>query len=205
MGHGLACLAVSRGGTVSFKGTLGDGSAAMAKVPLAANGKWPLYISLYSGQGSILGWLTIQDTATNGVTGQLLWTKPAGTGGPIDAKGFTNVLRSLGSRYVPPAAGERVVDLTTATVLLDGGNLADSLTNVVALDQNNRVIVTSPNTNQLGLVVSCSAGTFRGSFVHPQTGKPSLIKGAFLQKQNFGCGFFPGTNQSGSLALIPLP
>jgi len=197
VGHGFAQLGVNSVGSVSFKGTLGDGSAAVQKVPLAANGQWPLYVGLHSGKGSVFGWLTLFNTPTNDVIGPVLWTKPSGVKGPLHCAGFTNELESMGSRYVAPASGTRVLDFTSAGLVLGGGNLPATLTNAVILSVQNKVTAEVPNTQKLSLTLSVSSGSFKGSFVHPQTRKPSAIKGVLLQKQNFGAGFFPGTNQSG--------
>lgn len=197
VGHGFAQLGVNSVGSVSFKGTSGDGSAAVQKVPLAANGQWPLYVGLYSGKGSVFGWLTLFNTPTNDVIGPVLWTKPSGVKGPLHCAGFTNELESMGSRYVAPASGTRVLDFTSAGLVLGGGNLPATLTNAVILSVQNKVTAEVPNTQKLSLTLSVSSGSFKGSFVHPQTRKPSAIKGVLLQKQNFGAGFFPGTNQSG--------
>ena len=200
-GHGFAQLGVNSGGSVSFKGTLGDGSAAVQKVPLAANGQWPLYVGLYSGKGSVFGWLTLFNTPTDAVIGPVLWTKPGGVKGPLHPPGFTNETETLGSRYVAPASGTRVLDLTSAVVVLDGGNLPATLTNTVILSERNQVMVDVPNAQKLSIALTVSSGSFKGSFVHPQTGKAATLKGVLLQKQNFSAGFFLGTNQSGRVFL----
>ena len=205
MGHGCGRMSVSSAGSVSFKGTLGDGGVAVQKVPLAANGQWPFYVSLYSGKGSVFGWLTLVNTPTNEVIGPLWWTKPVGAKGSLYPAGFTNEVEMLGSRYVRPAPGARVLDFTNAALILHGGNLAQSLPNTVALDERNKLTVTSTNVNRLALTVSLPTGAFSGNFVHPQLSKWVSIKGVLLQKQNLGGGFFIGTNQSGSVNLIPEP
>ena len=46
-------------------------------------------------------------------------------------------------------------------------------------------------------------GLFTGSFVSPVTGKSVAMTGAVLQKQSMGCGFFLGTNQSGTVYFAP--
>lgn len=197
MGHGFAQFSVDTGGSVSFKGTLGDGSAAVQKVPLATNGQWPFYANLYSGNGSVFSWLTLNNTPTNDVTGLVLWTKPGGVKGALHPGGFTNVLETLGSRYVAPASGTRVLALTNTVMVLEGGNLSAPLTSGVVLSDLNKVTVDMPNPQKLSLTPTPGSGSFKGSFIHPQTGKSTTLNGVLLQKQNLGAGFFPGTNQSG--------
>ncbi len=200
-GHGFAQLAVNSGGSVGFKGTLADGNAAVQKVPLAANGQWPLYVGLYSGKGSVFGWLTLFNTPTNDVIGPVLWTKSGGVKGPLHPAGFTNEMEALGSRYVVPASGTRVLDLTNAVVVLQDGNLSASLTNAVILSEQNKVTVEAPNLQKLSLSLAVSSGSISGSFAHPQTRHRSTIKGVLLQKQDLGAGLFPGTNRSGCVFL----
>ena len=71
------------------------------------------------------------------------------------------------------------------------------MTNIVMLSERNQVTVGAPNAQKLSIALTVSSGSFKGSFVHPQSGKPSAINGVLLQKQNFGAGLVLGTNQSG--------
>jgi hypothetical protein len=84
-------------------------------------------------------------------------------------------------------------------VRLEGGNLTAPSTHDVFLNAFNKVTLLSTGTNKLAITLSTSSGLISGSFIHPQTLKKSVIKGALLQKQNFGSGYFLGTNQSGSV------
>lgn len=152
----------------------------------------------------VFGWLTLIDTTTNDVSGLVLWTRPGGVKGALHPAGFTNELESLGSRYVAPATGSRVLGFSSAAVVLDGGNLPSALTNAVVLNAHNKVTVDAPNPQKLSLTLAVSSGALRGNFTHPQTGKSTPVKGVLLQKQNVGAGFFPGTNQSGR-AFLGLP
>ena len=201
IGHGFARVIVSSAGSVSFRGTLGDGSAAVQTVPLSANGQWPCYVSLYAGRGSILGWLSLVSTSTNDIAGRLLWTKPKGVAGALYPAGFINELETLGSRYVAPPAGTRVLNLTNAFVRLQGGHLTTPLTNQVMLDARNKLAMIPPNTPKLALTFSLPTGTFNGSFVDPQSGKLSALKGVLLRKQGIGAGFFLGTNRNGQILI----
>jgi hypothetical protein len=75
-GHGHGVVTVSTAGSVQFKGVMAEGSAFSASGPLAANGQWALYIPLYKGKGSVLGWMTLAESVTSDVHGLFLWTKP---------------------------------------------------------------------------------------------------------------------------------
>jgi hypothetical protein len=197
LGHSFGQMAVNRSGSVSFKGTLGDGCPAVQNVPLAANGQWPLYLGLYSGRGSVFGWLTLINTETNDLMGRVLWTRPDGVKGSIHPAGFTNEIEALGSRYVAPDPGTRVLDFTNAMVELGGGNLGALLTSAILLTDRNKVTIHEPNPQKLSFSLAISSGSFKGSFIHPVTSRASALKGVLLQKHNLGAGFFSGTNQSG--------
>jgi hypothetical protein len=198
-GHGFGAVTVTSAGAVTFKGAAADGTPVTRKAPLAANGQWAFYAPLHKGRGSVFGWLTLADLANSDVSGLLLWTKPAGAGGNFYTNGFVNEVMTIGSRYVAQPSGTSALSFSDATVRLEGGNLAGPVTNEVALSELNKVIVTSTNLNALVLKLSTSSGLMSGSFLHPQSLKKSVIKGALLQRQNAGPGYFLGTNQSGAV------
>ena len=202
-GQGVTTLGISRGGSVSLKGNLADGSPAAQKVALAANGQFPLYQNLYRGKGSLLGWVTFANTPSNDTPGLLLWTKKNGASSTFYPGGFTNEALTLGSRYVAPGRGTNAVAFSNAAVVLEGGNLTASLTNDVLLGALNKVTVSTNSTNQLKLTLTTSSGLTEGSFLNPAKHKKSLLKGVLLQKQNVSGGYFLGTNQSGKLYFGP--
>lgn len=203
-GLGYGVVTVSTAGGVVFSGALGDGVTAAQKVPLAANGQWPLYVPLYKSQGSVFGWLTFGDTGTSDVSGLLLWTKPAGVAGICHPSGFISDVSVKGSRYTVPLSGVRSLTFSNASVRLEGGNLTAATTSDVYLNEFNKVTLLSVETNKLALKLTSSSGLIGGSFIHPQTLKKSTIKGVVLQRQDVGSGFFLGTNQSGSF-IFGLP
>jgi hypothetical protein len=197
LGLGCATIAVVSSGAAAIKGTLADGTAAAQKGALAANGQLPVYVNLYRGKGSLFGWLTFTNTATNDIPGLLLWTRKDGVPGNYYPGGFTNETQTLASRYTPPAKGTAVLGFSNSVVLLEGANLPGPMTNDVFLSVLNKIAVTSTNTSKLALSITTSSGLLSGSFINPQTLKKTTIKGAVLQKQTLGGGLFLGTNQSG--------
>jgi len=200
-GLGCSTLTVASSGALAMKGTLADGTAVAQKGALAANGQLPVYVNLYRGKGSLFGWLTFTNTATNDIPGLLLWTRKDGAAGSFYPGGFTNEVLTLASRYAPPVKGTAVAGFSNSVVILEGGNLIGPLTNDVFLSTLNKITVTSTNTGKLALTVTTSSGLLGGSFINPQTLKKSTIKGVVLQKQDVGGGFFLGTNQSGRVFL----
>ncbi len=199
IGDGYGTLKLDVSGNASLTGALPDGSPAVQKVALAADGSWPLYISLYAGQGSIVGWVSVNASAPNALlaTNGLLWTRPAQPKPPY-AGGFTNRFVVLGSPYVAPSTN-RVLHLDAGVVILAHGNLPQSITNSIRLEPNNKV--TNLGSNKLAVVITTPTGLMSGSVTPPGATKPIAFKGAVLQRQNFGGGFFTGTNQTGQVYL----
>jgi Divergent InlB B-repeat domain len=198
-GHGFASIKVKDTGNLTLTGALSDGSAAAMKAYIGSTGIWPLYASLYSGNGSIFGWLGFTNDESLVITGSLLWTKPAAAHTAICSQGFTNYIPTAASRFNPPTLGSPVLDCVTAVLVMDGGDLPVAMAENLAFDLPDKIKVTSENPNNLSLSLSTADGTFRGTFRHPQIGKPTRIKGAVLQNQGVGCGFFLGYGQSGKV------
>jgi hypothetical protein len=196
-GDSYATLTVSKSGVVSLKGTLADGKTITPKAPVSKNGQWPLYASLYSGQGVLWGWLTFTNASELG--GSVAWIKPALNTTPYPA-GFSLTARALGERYVPPGKGTNVFGLTVSTNLtltLVGGGL--DVADHIALEANDQV--TTLSGPKLNLTFTPTTGAFSGSVANPPSSKPISFGGVVLQSQGTGSGFLLGTEESGEVRL----
>ncbi len=198
-GNSFGTVKVGRNGDIRLKGTLADGTEINQNVNLSKNGQWPLYVPLYHGKGSILSWVTFTNRETSSFEGNLNWIKTPVPGRNYQG-GFTNHSTVLGSSYLVPTNGVRVLDLTNGVVTLSSDNLSSAITNDVTLTDANLITVTS-GTNLLKLNVSLPTGLVTGTFVHPETKATSPIKGVVLQQQNTAMGFFISDKQSGSMVL----
>ena len=156
-----------------------------------------MYVALYSGQGSILSWITFGATPTGDLGGKLSWIKPAMSTAKYYAGGFTIETTATGSRYSQPASRTPVLSFTDAEVVLTGGGLAQGIEDPVTLGANNRVT----SSNKVSLTFTLSTGAFRGSVPNPAGGKTKAISigGVVLQDQNEGRGYFLGTGASGEV------
>jgi len=197
-GHGYGSASVDTSGNITFNGRLGDGTKAAQSAIVSKEGQWALYVPLYSGQGSLLGWLTFTNQADRDLGGLLNWIKPARAATNLYPAGFTNQTDAFGSRYVF-TNGVRALNLTNGVLILENGNLPASLTNEFTLRTNNA----AAGTCGLTLTITNATGLFQGSLTNPATGKIIKVSGAVLQKANAGYGTFLGTNQSGSVFLGP--
>ncbi|MGO9203558.1 MAG: InlB B-repeat-containing protein, partial [Limisphaerales bacterium] len=200
-GDSYGALTVGKNGAISFTGTLADGTKVTPSAPVSKYGQWPFYASLCGGQGVLWSWLTFTNASDLG--GAVAWVKlPLKT--PYYPAGFSLAAEALGARYFPPGRGTNVLGLTTSTDLtltLEGGGLAQGITNRIALAGNNRV--TTLSGPKLSLTFAQSTGEFHGSVVNHATSRPASFGGVLLQGQGFGSGFFLGASGSGEVRVEP--
>jgi hypothetical protein len=136
------------------------------------------------------------DTDLNGYGA---WIKASQPASKFYSAGFAlGPIAVFGSRY-SFTKGVPLVNWTDGQIVLDHGNLLDSITNNLSIDSNNKIA----GTNKLALSFTTATGAFHGSVINPDTGKPITVNGVLLQKQNAGYGYFLGTNQTGSVFLGP--
>lgn len=65
----------------------------------------------------------------------------------------------------------------------------------------NKLIVVGDNPMACNLTITPNSGILQGSFIHPETGAKTTLKGAVLQGPGLGAGWFLGTNQGGALLI----
>jgi acid phosphatase len=197
-GDGFGTVTVSTAGAVSFSGMLADGTRFTQKAALSKDGHWPLFASLYKGKGSFLSWVTFTNETDRDFNGLFNWFKQTQTAKYYPA-GFTNEAVLVGSHFLPPTPTNLVLHITNGVVAFTNGNVMPGFTNLVVLDAKGKV--TNEGKNRMTLSISKSSGTFTGTVTPPGTNRAVSFKGALLQKQNLGSGFFLGTNESGRVSL----
>jgi hypothetical protein len=201
-GSSFGTVAVTAGGQVTFKGTLADGTKVMPTMSsLLPNGLWPFYLSLYKGQGLMIGWIGLTNPSLAGMA--VNWVKAGGAGGSYYPGGFAFETEANGYTYVAPAVGHPLFNWSTGVVTLAGGNLATSLTTTITVNAKNQVQVTGSNPDKLKLTLTPATGSFSGSFVPPGAAKPVTINGVVLTDLESAGGFFLGTSQGGSVSIGP--
>jgi hypothetical protein len=202
-GYGFATVKVSSGGNVQWAGTLADGSKVAQSSALSSQGFWPMFASVYGGQGGVIGWEQFASSLPPHFGGQSLWFKPAGAGPRYYPQGFTNEVEASGALYTRPR-GAAVLPLNNGqgSLIFSGGGLHAAFTNTVTLDLHNRV--TSPSNPALKFKLNAASGLFSGSVSSPPLGL-FFFQGALLENGNFGAGSFLGPVQSGEVYLGPAP
>jgi hypothetical protein len=201
-GYGYALLTNTLGGASILSGALADGAIlGPTSAPIAKDGSIPLYNSLYSGKGSLLGWIIITNQPPQTLDGQISWIKPA-VAKTLYPLGFTNAASVLGSPYTRPAAGAPVLDLTNGTLTLSNGNLTTPLIYTVGLTRGNVLTNTGTSpTNSLAIVLNPTNGLLKVTFRAPGAKTNTVGSGAVLQNQTNALGSFLGPNQSGAIIL----
>ena len=197
LGLGYGAVTVDGLGNVVLGGYLADGTVLSQGTSVSKDGWWPLYAGLYGGKGSIWGWLQFTNQPPPDMRGgEACWIKQAQPAAKYYPLGFTNVLETQGSLYVAPSSPTiRVMDLTNGMVSFAGGNLSQPFTNLVVLTNKNAVV--NQSTNKLTLTIGLANGAFSGTVAVPGTKTTSSFKGALLQDEAVGYGYFLGTNLSG--------
>lgn len=198
-GNGYATANLSSSGSIKLSGALADGTKVSQSAVISESGEYPLYASLYRGQGQLLGWLLFTNSVPATLGGNVDWIKSATAGGKLYTGGFNFETAAAGSFYNPKAAP--LIGFSSGVVILSGGNLAQNITNLVNVTNGTTVVNTS--TNKLTLKLSASKGTFSGSVADPTTGATRTFSGVFLQSEDEGLGYSLGTNQSSGVFFGP--
>jgi hypothetical protein len=196
-GAGSDALTLTSQGRLSGIGTLGDGTSFSLGTTVAPGGQTPVYVSLYGGKGSLLGWLYVADDPLNDILGTLRWTKLNTAGGTLYPNGFSFAVFAAGSRFVAPPRNTPALTLTNGYVQLTGGNLTNELLIPIVIGTDNKMA----GSNGLSLTISTLKGSIAGSFIDPATSAKRTIKGVILRDQNYGGGEFLGTSQSGAMFI----
>jgi hypothetical protein len=196
-------------------GALADGTPFLWSAPISQNGGVPFYQSLYSGAGSLMGWIYFTNEPPQNISTNswLSWIKPS-IPKTLYPLGFTNLITQglLGSPYTNTAReGVPVLNLTNATLTLSNGNLTNGFlvytnigTNLASrntltnLDAGNTNL--SP-TNHLAIAINTNNGLVTLTFQATGEKSNTVAHGAVLQNQTNALGAFPGTNQTGSFIL----
>ncbi len=197
-GSGYATVSMDTSGKIKMAGSLADGTKISQSAVAANDGEWPFYISLYSGQGQILGWLQFTSAGPEFLGGDVDWTKSPMDTAKVYPGGFDFETHAIGSTYNPAALP--LIGFSNGLVILGGANLTDTIVSPVGV---NGSTISNQGTNKLTLKFTASKGTFTGSVVDPASSTTIKFNGAYLQSQAFGLGYFIGGNQSGSVSFGP--
>ncbi|MGZ5567791.1 MAG: M12 family metallo-peptidase [Limisphaerales bacterium] len=198
-GDSYATFTIDNAGMIRASGSMADGTLFSQTVSISKNGVWPLFAPLYASKGMIFSEVTFSNSPASTLGGAATWIKPT-MRTALYSNGFTLNTALVGSSFITPSNGVRVLNFTNGTLGFTGANLAQGFTNTVVLNSNNTATVTGPNSTTL--LLDRSRGLLTGShFIAPVTLHFTTFNGVILQNLNEARGYFLGTNQSGSVLL----
>ncbi len=216
-GDGFLTFSVTNKGVITWNGQLADGTViAAGTTNLGPAGEVPLFASLYTGKGSVLG-MPIITATTRVFAGNLSWSKTATTGRAYAAGfGADNPLdlSVVGGLYTPPKGAAVLTNVTAPSgsgsiTFLDGGieavGMYSNLPQTITISTAN--VATLPPTvpgnpaNVRVTKIDATKGTFIGSLTLkdpnpfngalPQVSRTVPFNGVFLQgSHNIGTGYF---------------
>jgi cyclophilin family peptidyl-prolyl cis-trans isomerase len=200
-GQGHGTMKVGTSGRIVFNATLGEGTTFRQKAQLVGQDRWPLFSPLYENTGSILGWSRFNTNESGSFSGNLYWFKPANLADAYYPTGFTSSVVLRGAPFTIAPAGQRVMDWTNGTVIIQGGNLQRPLTFRVTLnDDDTFTTLTGPTS--LTLSIDRATGEVVGSFFHPVTQTETPLVGIIVRGLDEGGGLFYGPDQTGSFSIL---
>jgi hypothetical protein len=98
-GDGYGTVTVNTKGSLTFSGSLADGTKVTQKVPISKNGDWPLYLNLYKNKGTLLSRIVLDTNQPDtDLSGLMNWFKRTQTARYYPG-GFTNESMIVGSRF----------------------------------------------------------------------------------------------------------
>jgi hypothetical protein len=213
-GDGIGTLLVGANGRVQLTGTLPDGTPISAAHVLSRTNRFPLYVPLAGGRGSLSGSVQFQNLP--GVSDlhatELRWFKPERKGAMHYPRGWMNGLRTklIGSRFTLPRAssGRSMLPglsaaggLGNAKLELSGGGLGEEgWSRLLDIDNRNQVRVIDREKEGVQVTLR-SNGLFTATLQHPVTKTTTTAQGVVFQKQKLGSGFFLGERESGAVSL----
>jgi hypothetical protein len=197
-GYGYGNVKVDAGGGIKWSGALADGTKVTQSSTLSKEGYWPLFTTLYGGNGVAMSWMQFTNSDLDGI---VVWLRPPGPRTKLYPGGFTNTFESIGSMY--PRSALRVTGPDKGMLVFSGGGLSAAFTNEFSVDIHKRV--TSPAANKLSLTITPSTGIFKGSTRDPITHRIFTFQGILLENGTNGVGLFLGSQQSGAVELNPQP
>ncbi|HEV7403314.1 MAG TPA: choice-of-anchor Q domain-containing protein [Chthoniobacteraceae bacterium] len=203
-GSGFATVVVGTTGGVAVAGQLADGTPFTCASALGTDGTFPFFALLYQGKGRVAGALTPGEMPAS----VLGWSRPADGKGLFGA-GFGADVAFTAARYTAPGANGYVLPGLPATggkasLQFTGENPAGDLALNLQIAATGKITVVSAGAPPFAMALVRTTGLFAGSVVLPGGGT-TTFKGAVLQPDARGGGFFLNPTAAGTVSLAPRP
>ena len=214
-GDGYATVAVALDGTVTWAAKLADGVAVAASTTMGADGSFPLFNTLATNTGSVLGWVVAGSGTGPAFTDNLMdgtadWFKsPQATTNPTRSyKGGIplTTLTIIGGKYAKPANSVIVLGLpdkaANAKLVFSSGGIdhaaltqgsAGILNEVFEITSTNTVTFTGSNPASVTLTLTTTTGGISGKFIlndPTPAGRSVNYEGLLCPRLGRGVGHF---------------
>ena len=209
-GDSIATVKVSADGVITSALIMADGQKISLKSRLSGDDSWFIYKSWK--QGEIGGRTTFRDIPmVSDFDGRIRWVRPAFRRAKRFHEGFAMQSHAIGSRYVKPATGERMVpqlasgelDIFGATPAIGRRPLVWSDTNRIAVTGNadERISISASTTN------GAITGSYKGKVYENGRGRNRTVplRGVVFQKQGIAAGHWEMDSDSGYIGITLVP
>ncbi len=199
--HGFATVNLSRTSATRIVGRLADGTPFSAATARLQDGSAMWTVSLKKSAGWLLGNWALKETPNTPLGGSTQWV---GAATPL-LSGFDRLLPTSGSLYVAPSvAAVSMLDFANpsaqfATLRLRNGGIVGAIDTTLELAKGDKI--QAPLGSSLKLRLNRPSGLWSGTI--ELGGAKRTVRGAVLQNQNQGFGYFLNGPQSGSAEIVP--
>ena len=204
-GFGCGELSVKDDASFRLTGTLPDGTSFSQGGTLGLDGF--LAFCTREAVGPLVFNAEV-DPALSTLGGEIRWVKPKKSSARRFPAGFNLGLALFGTRYVPPLAGQNSLTLAPNATATDFQATAPDWATPLAqpfslgLDHRGQSAVARSG---FSFQVKPATGLFSGTFRDPQTGRRTKFRGALLQSEASGAGFFLRSHDCGAVQLALPP
>ncbi len=205
-GSGFGRVSVDRYGHIVVGGIMAGGRPFSQATTLAEGGRWEMYARLSGNAGLISGSMTFRDLSGSDFDGTITWLGPEEPFANEVVRAYVNnfavnaAVAGSAYRYLP---GNPVlnVDFTApnAQLTFAGGAIDTSVSRSITISPRNLVSF-EPRSPGDAMAISPGTGFFAGTFFANGTSL-ARFRGAILQKQNIGVGYFNESGQVGNVTL----
>lgn len=219
LGTGYGGVTIANNGTLRFVGSANDGTPVAQGTRLVVADRWLFFANAGLHRGALSGEIILDSTNTPPITGSAAWYKVPTPGAKLYPGPFVATLDVMGSRYVPPADGVRVIALENlpqnaqvnfAAYYADSDALWESQS-LVTLSRANRLVLAPVAPGSLfatpGTILQFffdpNSGYFSGKIIGPDSNRPVVFRGAFVQGLQSGFGLLRLPDRVGSVSIRP--
>jgi hypothetical protein len=188
---------------VALAGRLSDGAPLEGKFVILEDGRCPIYVPLYGGDGALAGWCQWDSSKPVPLSGQLAWFKTESPKDQVLPSGGAGLWMICGQRIEPPPAGGDGLAAPQAVLTFSGGQLPEPLGSVLTRDNRGRLHFALAAFERMDFRMDAERGVFEGAFMHPVTRKSTRFQGVYLPRLGWGSGSFTAAGDIGLVSLTP--